>query len=494
MSIFSKFRRGGEPPAEPPAAEPPTADHRLPGSPLRERDRRPASEAQPPPQQPPPQPAPQPPPQHAAPPEPVRAPEPARPREPARPPAAAQPTRAPSDPGVRTPQPIPRAEAPPRTTAHAAAASRSMAKPAPSPSTSGVRPAAKPAPDKPPPRGPMESEDTLVTRIPVEVEQVAVDTFAELQLQAEVDARFSEITASRPPPPAASPTPSEHARAAQADAEAVRATFLAIAASYLRQVRDAMLELSYGDAPGIALAPAARAVKVVEDAARKVGDQPFVEKLAALRERLARAHHAMSDTARDAILEAYGALVPLAPQQLGLDGERDRREAVIVRALLTQVPSIEKLALEKLFAAGLGRLSNLLRARADEIDATTGLGAERAAQVAETLAKYMKEFGTTAAALDRNRERTRLVALLDALRDEHRAFERAAEQWTDASQTEKNRRREARRRVLLQIDVVLARLGEIDRISTLERLPVQRRIEQLDAFVTDEAVFGAAPA
>jgi hypothetical protein len=201
----------------------------------------------------------------------------------------------------------------------------------------------------------------------------------------------------------------------------------------------------------------------------------------------------IGDTRRAAIVSAYRA-IPLPDAQLDLDAEHERREAVIVRALLGQVPDLEKVGIEKMFGAGLGRLQTLLAASADDIAATTGIEEATTRRVVETIAAHTRELGGSVAAPDPTGARGRLEALLGALREEHEAFERAAAQWTDASFEEKRRRRLTRGRLLLQVDVVLAQLGEVDHVYALGRLPVHRRIARLDGIVRERGALGAAPA
>src|SRR5439155_23268699 len=76
---------------------------------------------------------------------------------------------------------------------------------------------------------------------------------------------------------------------------------------------------------------------------------------------------------RDALLAAYAPLVATLPRAFELDGERDRREPLVVRALLAQVPGLDPLMAQKLMAAGLGRLETLLTAKPDEIAAVAGI-------------------------------------------------------------------------------------------------------------------------
>jgi uncharacterized membrane protein len=82
----------------------------------------------------------------------------------------------------------------------------------------------------------------------------------------------------------------------------------------------------------------------------------------------------ISGEARDGLLAAYTTLAELMPDAFGLEGERGKREAIIVHALLQMVPEMRKNTIDKLYAAGLSSLDTLFVAKADEISATTGIG------------------------------------------------------------------------------------------------------------------------
>ncbi len=318
------------------------------------------------------------------------------------------------------------------------------------------------------------------------------DDDIERVLAAEIDDRFDAVQ--RPAGATGSrSSAAERAAAAALDAAAARATFWDVAGSHLRLLRDAMLEMRHGSAASTALGPALAAVRVVESAAQKLDDRELAGKLGLVRERLGAADAAGSPehrrAAKEAVLSAYASLVPVSPETLALDREHDRREPVIVRSLLLTVPGVEKLTMEKLFAAGLGRLGALLSASSAEIEQTSGVPPEIARGVTKRIAEYASEGGGTAVALDHEEERRRLGALLADLRREHEAFESASSRWSDADLEEKRRRRVARERVLRHIDLVLARVGAVERVAALERMPVRRRIDRLAGLASDAAAF-----
>jgi hypothetical protein len=179
------------------------------------------------------------------------------------------------------------------------------------------------------------------------------------------------------------------------------------------------------------------------------------------------------------------------PEAFGLDGERGRREAIIVHALLQQVPEVRKITIDKIYAAGLASLDNLFLARPDEIAATTGMSESLAERIVEKVQRYRQEIAGLADAT-RAAERNHLAKLASELRDLHRQFETVESAWSEDGHAKKKHLRQARSVALLQVKVLLARLGEVDRLATLERLPFERKIEQLEGYLQEASSDRAA--
>jgi hypothetical protein len=255
-----------------------------------------------------------------------------------------------------------------------------------------------------------------------------------------------------------------------------------------------MLELRYGAGRALPLDACAAAVKNLEQGAAQVEDRTTSRHLATLAERLAAFAAASNDDAeRDRLLAAYADVAALDRAALGLEAEHDRREPIIVRSLLLQVEEVRGIALGKLYLAGLGRLGSLLAARADDIASTTGLPAATANAVAESVAAYRRSFALTTASADPRREHQELGALVDRLAALGNAYEAASARFSDAAYAERRRLRGERTRLLLQIDLLLARVGECDRVARLERMAVQKRIGALRELLSDETVFPRDP-
>jgi hypothetical protein len=79
--------------------------------------------------------------------------------------------------------------------------------------------------------------------------------------------------------------------------------------------------------------------------------------------------------------------------------------------------------------------------------------------------------------------RERAEELTKRLRSEHDEFERAAQSWTPEAEEKKREARKARETTLKEIHELLASGGEAERATRLERLPVGRRLIELEAWL-----------
>jgi hypothetical protein len=281
--------------------------------------------------------------------------------------------------------------------------------------------------------------------------------------------------------PSASPPPT-------ASIAELRELFSSLAANHMQQVRDFMIGVRWGEAPRDWVPICEPAVASLLRAAKEMDLADLASALESYREALSRAADATGTTiagaTRDGLVAAYGKLSDLMPEAFGLDGERGRREAIIVHALLQQVPEVRKITIDKIYAAGLASLDNLFIAKPDEIAATTGMSESLAASIVEKVQRYRQEIASLTDAT-RAAEKNHLAKLATELRELHEQFESVASAWSDDGHAKKKHLRQARAVALLQVKVLLARLGEVDRLAQLERLPFERKIEQLEGYLQE---------
>jgi hypothetical protein len=192
----------------------------------------------------------------------------------------------------------------------------------------------------------------------------------------------------------------------------------------------------------------------------------------------------IDDDAKAELLRRYQRLIELIPQAFELDAERDRREPIIVEALLYQIPGVERRTIEKLFAVGLNRLDALLRASSDEIAVVAGLREDLAEAIVEQFRAYRTAASAALSAPDPLAERRQLGDLLIMLSVQNDDYSHQATRWTDDARARKHEARKQREQVFQRIKIALARLGERELLARLEKLPFDERIAAVDRYLS----------
>jgi hypothetical protein len=270
------------------------------------------------------------------------------------------------------------------------------------------------------------------------------------------------------------------------DLAAVRDVFNDIAVVHVSQVRDVMLELRFGDADPAWLEstkPALRSLRAMAEQMELIelcgALDVFCEAVDAAVANRAR----IGEEAKVELLHRYQRLSELIPQAFELDAERDRREPLIVEALLYQIDGVEKPVIDRLFAVGLNRLDALLRANLEDLMMMSGVRHEVAQAIVEQFRTYRATADAAVSTRDPAAERRSLgdlVIMLSILQDD---FLRAADDWTDDARLRKRALRKEREQTFQRIRVSLVRLGDRDQLAKLERLPFNERIVALERYV-----------
>jgi uncharacterized protein YjbI with pentapeptide repeats len=179
------------------------------------------------------------------------------------------------------------------------------------------------------------------------------------------------------------------------------------------------------------------------------------------------------DQDKTELLKRYQRLIELIPQAFELDAERDRREPIIVEALLLQIDGVERPTMDKLFAVGLNRLDALTNANAHDIVAVSGIRLRSRGDRAQFQATRTHEG--CGVRRDPAAELRELADLVRSLTTQNDDFSRAASAWDDDARARKRELRKQREQTFQRIKVSLAR--SVRAISCpLEQLPFQERI------------------
>jgi hypothetical protein len=248
-----------------------------------------------------------------------------------------------------------------------------------------------------------------------------------------------------------------------------------------------MLELRYGEAQPSwieSTTPALRSLRAMAAQMELADLCAALDEFCVAVDRAVDGRSRIDDAAKTALLARYQKLVELIPQAFELDAERDRREPIIVEALLHQIEGVEKRTIEKLFAVGLSRLEALLQATADEIAVVAGIRQELADAIVEQFRGYKVAASAALSAPDPLAERRQLGDLLIMMSVQNDEYNHAATKWSDEARARKREARKQRDQTFQRIKVALARLGERDQLARLEKLPFDERIAALDRYLS----------
>jgi hypothetical protein len=256
--------------------------------------------------------------------------------------------------------------------------------------------------------------------------------------------------------------------------------FSELAASHMRHVKDFVLDLTWGPATSDWLGLCTPASQSLKAGATQFELHDLVRGLDGLVAALENAGRTGLPTvegkAREEILEAYKVLAATLPEAFTLDSERKDREGIIVKSLLEQVEDVRKVQQDKLFAAGLMALDVLFSAKPKDVADTTGLSMELAARISARFKAYKEDVSHIEVDPTRRGEWGRLASNLHDLETYHRAYEQA----NDAGHArEKKSARKQREMALLDVKIMLARLGEAQALYSIERAAFSGKIEYL---------------
>ncbi len=295
----------------------------------------------------------------------------------------------------------------------------------------------------------------------------------------DIDSGFERIVDH--PGPASAP--------ASTDVGEVRELFNQIAATHMGPVRDFVIELKLGEPPREWIDLVSPAVSSLRKSAGGMGLEDICQHLdtflGALEVATSLGQPTLTGEAKDRLLQAHGQLAEAMPQVFFLDEERDRREPIIVQSLLRQVPEVRKVALDKLYGAGLTSLAMYYVAKPYDIAEAAGISVDLAGRIVARFNAHKREVAEVPPDAGRSREFAKLDQLSNRLREQNSAFDVAAKGWSRGAAKDKRRLRKARHETVLQINVLLARLGEVDLVDRLERMPFHTKVDALDEYLQD---------
>jgi len=344
-------------------------------------------------------------------------------------------------------------------------------------------PAAAAAPPKPAPRAAPRPVATalelepLETSVKVEPAKKAAAS-PSLPDPDDVDAAFGQIMSNVP---VAGPGKLADDRAAR---EANARLFREMAVEHARPLREFRIDLSLGMVARQWVDVARPAAKSIVQGARELGEPAVVtafEGLVKVLDRLASSGGSkISDADREALLREFEGASSGLPGALDVKSDRDRREPLLIQQLLALVPGMRKVAMDRLFAAGLSTLEAIGRASVTDLTSVGGLDPDVAAAVMNQFRAYARDRTERSPAKWGDEARRKLRALTEAL---GRAHEDLLDAESAEDRARKRRARAERRTRAIEMNILLVQLGEVDLVDELERSATERRIARIQSYV-----------
>lgn len=268
------------------------------------------------------------------------------------------------------------------------------------------------------------------------------------------------------------------------DRQAFRDTFAIIAKLHISPLRELMYHLSVGCTPRAWVTQTRPVLSPLFDAARQTGQADLLDALSELDTalELAEAENTalVGPVSRGAIQQAYARLGKHLPDTFGSPRSSDGKRLLVLEALLLQVPNVHRRVLTKLYAAGIASIQQLLQGSADELARAAGLDPQLASAIIEHVSRFARERSGLDQARLRSRVIEQLRGLVGRLSQLQSEFERAE---SAGNQVRKKAVRRARDGAVLELQRLVAELGEIELIEELKRSSVRAKVTLMQNYL-----------
>src|SRR6185503_17121254 len=157
------------------------------------------------------------------------------------------------------------------------------------------------------------------------------------------------------------------------DEATIQNLFGQIAGNYSQPVRNFSFELRCGTASKDCIEFLRSSLKMIGDAAETMDLAEAVKRIADFNELLLTAQVApekwLEGEIRSLLLDNYNGLVEALPDVFRTGTDERKREDIIIKSLLQQIPGMGRVSFEKLYLAGLGSLHALFVANKEDLAA-----------------------------------------------------------------------------------------------------------------------------
>ena len=154
-------------------------------------------------------------------------------------------------------------------------------------------------------------------------------------------------------------------------------------------------------------------------------------------------------------------MIEVLPEVFRTGEDEQKREDIIIKSLLQQIPGIGRVTFDKLYKAGLGSLHALFLANKEDLAAATSIPVALCERIADKFQEYRAEAQGISQHDPQSGYRARLTSLVAELRCRHEELEStsAGAALNAGLATEKRRRRQLRQQCFLQIIATSGRVG-----------------------------------
>ena len=273
------------------------------------------------------------------------------------------------------------------------------------------------------------------------------------------------------------------------DEAAVQELFRNIAAAYALPLKNFVFELQRHTATKDSIEFCRPILRSISGAAGSVNLPETVQRMTEFDTALSlgqtSSDHLLKGEIRQQILASYELLAEVLPEAFRMDGEAQKRGDIIIQSLLPQVPGIGCITFDKLYQAGLGSLDMLFLANKEDLAAVTAIAPGLCESICNKVQQYRAEAEARARPAAQSGYRSRLVELVNELRDQLDIERVKGEAGTDSPAVDARRRRlRQRQQCFLEINVTLAELGELGLINQLKKLSFKQRLQVLDEYLS----------
>jgi hypothetical protein len=269
------------------------------------------------------------------------------------------------------------------------------------------------------------------------------------------------------------------------DEATVQDLFAQIAANYSQPLGSFVFELRCGTASRDRIECLRSSLQMIGDAAAKMDLAEAVNRIAEFDELLLTAQVAserwLEGEIRSLLLDNYNELVEALPDVFRTGTDERRREDIIIKSLLQQIPGMGRVSFDKLYKAGLGSLHALFLANKEDLAAATSIPAPLCERIVNKFQHYRAEAqGMSQNDHPQSGYRASLTSLVAELRRRHEELESTSAAAALNAGLERRRQRQLRQQCFLQIVATLAELGEVDLIHKIQRLSFRQRLKKLE--------------